>query len=244
MNGRFSDTFLEPIGNTNCSRQPDGRLRKSSPRVRLEEFEALKLAQELGVPAPTPYEFSADSRTILMNFVEGDCLEDIWPIMSDVDKESLARQLRRVVSLMRSARQERFHIGAINGPARDCRRYDDYTGGPFTDETAFNAFILDLFSLCPNPIRNGLSARMRSNHSIRFTHGDLSPRNIIVRNGMIQAIVDWEFAGWYPEHYEYVKFFECKTSCKDWKNFAPLIFEMAYEDELVTQQAILRWQRP
>ena len=86
-------------------------------------------------------------------------------------------------------------------------------------------------------------ARMSTNHRVRFTHGDLTPRNIIIKDGKIQAIVDWEFAGWYPEHFEYVKFFECKTDCKDWKNFAPHVFEVAYGEELVVQQAILRWQR-
>lgn len=40
-----------------------------------------------------------------------------------------------------------------------------------------------------------------------FTHGDLSPRNIIVLNDKIVGIVDWEEAGWFPEYWEYVKFF-------------------------------------
>lgn len=40
---------------------------------------------------------------------------------------------------------------------------------------------------------------------IIFTHGDLVPRNIMVRNGGIVSILDWEMAGFYPEYWEYVK---------------------------------------
>lgn len=232
------------IEGTRCTHEPGGPFKKSSPRVRLEEFEALKYARQLNVPVPAAYEFCADTKTIFMEFVEGDSLEDVWPGMSDTEKESVARQLGRIISLMRLGRQENFYIGSINGPAHDLRTYSDYSGGPFTDETAFNDFVLNLFSLTPQPIRKSLSDQMRTDHSIRFTHGDLSPRNIIVKNGTIQALIDWEYAGWYPEYFEYVKFFECNTSCDGWKNFAPCIFETTYQEDLVIKQAILRWQRP
>lgn len=90
---------------------------------------------------------------------------------------------------MRSSRQSEVLVGALNGLARDCRRYGDYTGGPFTDEPAFNELILDLYTQCPQSILNALPAKMRSDNSIRFTHADPSPRNIIVKDGRIQAIV-------------------------------------------------------
>jgi serine/threonine protein kinase len=230
-------------GRTNCSRQPDGRLKKSGPRVRAEEFEDLKYARSIGLPVPAAHEFLPEEQTILMDFVEGDTLESVWPTLSESEKESIARQLGQFISSMRSGRQDEVYIGAINGPARDCRRFSDYTGGPFTDETSFNAFVCNIYKQCPKPIRDAFIASMRTDHAIRFTHGDLSPRNIIVKDGKLQAVVDWEFAGWYPEHFEYVKFFECTTDNKDWKDFAPYIFEVAYGEELVVHQAILRWQR-
>ena len=36
----------------------------------------------------------------------------------------------------------------------------------------------------------------------QLTHGDLAPRNIIVDDGKIAAIVDWETFGWYPDFWE------------------------------------------
>lgn len=179
-----------------------------------------------------------------MEFIEGDVLESVWPTLSAAGKESIARQLGRIVSLMRLGRQETFRIGSINGPVHDLRTYSSYSGGPFADEKAFNDFVLDLFSLTPTPIRASLHDSMRTDHNVRFTHGDLSPRNIIVKDGTIHAVIDWEYAGWFPEYWEYVKFFECVTSCADWKDFAPIIFGETYREELVVKQALLRWQRP
>ena len=36
-----------------------------------------------------------------------------------------------------------------------------------------------------------------------FTHGDVSLSNILVREGKVVGIVDWEMAGWYPCYWEY-----------------------------------------
>lgn len=46
---------------------------------------------------------------------------------------------------------------------------------------------------------------MRGTDSNKFvlTHGDLLPQNIIVRDGRITGIVDWEYSGFFPEYLEY-----------------------------------------
>ena len=41
-------------------------------------------------------------------------------------------------------------------------------------------------------------------HQIVFTHADLAPYNIMVDEGHVVGIVDWQDAGWYPEYWEYV----------------------------------------
>lgn len=46
---------------------------------------------------------------------------------------------------------------------------------------------------------------MANNYRIVFTHGDPVPRNIIVDGDVVAGVIDWEQAGWYPEHWEYVK---------------------------------------
>lgn len=42
----------------------------------------------------------------------------------------------------------------------------------------------------------------KSDHNVIFTHGDLFPWNILVEDGHLSAILDWECSGWYPEYWE------------------------------------------
>ncbi|KAF5366001.1 hypothetical protein D9758_006693 [Tetrapyrgos nigripes] len=37
--------------------------------------------------------------------------------------------------------------------------------------------------------------------SVVWTHTDLAMRNVMVQNGRVTGIVDWEDAGWYPRHW-------------------------------------------
>lgn len=226
-------------------------VRKSGTKVRREEGNALRLAGTLGIPVPEIYDISITPEgicSICMGFVDGVCLEDAWESIDAADKNSIAQQLRAIISTMRAAQPTATPtlIGACDGPARDCRYISDYTGGPFATETAFHAFILNLGKGTPQLIRETLveSLQAHTGHRIVFSHADLSPRNIIVRDGQIQALLDWEFAGWYPEYWEYVKFFDRPTGCKGWYDLAIDIFETRYPSELLTYQAIARWQRP
>ncbi|TFK67247.1 hypothetical protein BDN72DRAFT_859295 [Pluteus cervinus] len=42
-------------------------------------------------------------------------------------------------------------------------------------------------------------------HPIVFTHSDIALRDIMVDGTTVTAIIDWECAGWYPAHWEYLK---------------------------------------
>ncbi|CZT14630.1 uncharacterized protein RCC_00602 [Ramularia collo-cygni] len=148
---------------------------------------------------------------------------------------------------MRAAQNtSRNPIGSCQGPVHDLRWIRDFTGGPFSLEQEFNEFILNLANGTPQVIRETLeeSFRMRVGNRIVFTHADLSPRNIIVRDGRICALLDWEYSGWYPEYWEYIKFFDRPTGCKGWYDLAMEIFETRYPSELLSHQAAIRWQRP
>ena len=71
---------------------------------------------------------------------------------------------------------------------------------------------------------------------LSFTHSNLHPRNIIVRlddnqgdemaagGVQVTAIIDWEFAGWYPEYWEFVMALNMvppRGPLWDWVDFLP-----------------------
>lgn len=239
--------ILVPGQNSECQiARVERGVYKSGSRVRIEESKALQFAQSLQLPVPAVHEVNASDREtgILMDFVDGECLEEAWLSMDVEQKQSVAEQIGRIVATMRQAAPDQRSIGAFGGPARDCRQISDYSGGPFADEAEFNLFVLDLLRGTPSLIRSTLVEALNVDSQIVFTHGDLTPRNIIVKGDRVQALLDWEYAGWYPEYWEYVKFFDRPTGCKDWKEYAETIFGTQYPKQLLTFQALARWQKP
>ncbi|KFZ06682.1 hypothetical protein V501_07177 [Pseudogymnoascus sp. VKM F-4519 (FW-2642)] len=67
-------------------------------------------------------------------------------------------------------------------------------------------------------------------YKVKFTHANLNPRSIQYHNGKIQAIVDWEFAGWYPEYWEYTKMY-----------FAEFPFYQPFFDAVVGEPGIEKY---
>lgn len=103
---------------------------------------------------------------------------------------------------------------------------------------------MDIAKSTPKVIREGLRARLRRDHRAVLTHGDLSPRNIIVQDNKITGLIDWEIAGWFPEYWEYVKFFHRPFIHKDWFDYASNIFSEPYIEDLINYEGIHRWLRP
>ncbi|KAI6908461.1 hypothetical protein KC318_g4374 [Hortaea werneckii] len=219
-------------------------VKKSGSRVRREEGNALIFARDIGLPAPGVHDISDAEKghTITMEYIDANCLEDAWPNLSSEQRISIARDLRALVTKMRQYSYD--SISGCDGPLHLCRTYTSSIGGPFQNESAFNEFAYDYVGTIPRDIRKCFAARLPTDSRFVFTHGDLSPRNIFIKEDRLHAIIDMEYSGWYPEYWEYVKFFECVTGCKGWKDLADVIFETTYPTQLLFTQASLRWQKP
>lgn len=224
----------------------DQEVVKSGPAILAQEGRALQFASSLHLPVPALREVHALDRgtMIKMDFVDGECLEEAWRSLDGEQKQGIAEQLRDILTTMRQATPTQNTIGAFGGPAHEVRLYSSYDGGPFNTEAEFNDFILDLVPGTPSMVRDAFVPLLGVNSKIVFTHASLSPQNIIVKEGRIQALLGWSCAGWYPEYWEYVKFVDRPTSCEDWKEYAATIFETQYPQKLVTFQALKQWQFP
>lgn len=183
-----------------------------------------------------------------MSYIEGQSLSEVWAGLTVDEKTAYARQLRDLLTHMRSIPPPPDgYIGACDGKEiRDARLYDTYSGPVCHGESEFKQYLLS----CVNPkipplLRTAIAARLdrQAAHRIVLTHCDLAPRNIIVRDGAIVALVDWEDAGWYPEYWEYIKLFQRQAAMEnDWITYAEHIFADVYPDELVDYTALSKWQ--
>ncbi|KAK8155102.1 kinase-like domain-containing protein [Phyllosticta citrichinensis] len=243
-------------------RRPGNLVVKRGRRVVVAEREALAYAGTLNLPVPrlrdppvsevTGADASGDIVSIWMDYVDGVELEEIWPDMTAEQKMDIALQLREILTVMR---QQTSPMGSKiascgGGEVRDRRSWSIANGGPFDDEACFNEFQLDMNPSATEEGRQLVQAlqqqQLSKQHRVVFTHGDLTQHNIIIKkdNYSIQALVDWEFAGWFPEHWEYVKFLDMAPKHSDWTEYARYIFPQEYLDELAMFKAVKRWQRP
>ncbi|KAI9829930.1 MAG: hypothetical protein M1819_005902 [Sarea resinae] len=216
---------------------------KSGPDVRASEAITLQfIAQNTDIPVPRILSepVTRDGITsFTMEYVDGQPLQDLWPDLTDEHKLTIQSQLRKIVNELRAIKGA--CIGALNqGTAIDCRR-TIYEGGPFLDESEFNNFIVsDMVTAVPEIFRDMVRHRLRADHAIVFTHGDFTPRNIMVKDGLVAAVIDWEYAGFYPEYWEYVKSLRSSLGFQD---FMHNVFPESYEEEFVTDQFLSRFRR-
>ncbi|OSX62482.1 hypothetical protein POSPLADRAFT_1142796 [Postia placenta MAD-698-R-SB12] len=160
---------------------------------------------------PVPHVVAAiawyDRRFVLMKRVHGDNLQAVWRHLDTEQRANIVEQLRSFVLQLRALKSSHGPaVCGLNGAATIDSRVSSYPIGPFADESAFNDGLIDAAEpyLCEEILAD-VRSRMRDDHQIMFTHADLAPRNILVRGGTIVAVVDWEEAGWYPEHWEFVR---------------------------------------
>ncbi|EXJ82319.1 hypothetical protein A1O3_06132 [Capronia epimyces CBS 606.96] len=216
--------------------------------VKPVEAETLRyLAQATKIPLPRLYRdhVHADGTAVIaMEYVEGRILSDVWPSLCPDVKTNLCGQLR---DILEDLRRHRSHvIGGIHGnPAVDTRKLV-LTGGPFPTERQFNEFLRsDMISAAPKIYRSMLEDAMDEKHDIFLAHGDIRPQNIVVDHGRrkIVAILDWECSGWYPEYWDFVKFFNALDPSLDWFDYVEKIFPETYPRQYLTDSFLGRYLR-
>lgn len=134
---------------------------------------------------------------------------DGWAKRTESSKASILAQLRSMVEEMRQIRcPEGQGVSNVDGgPIWDCRLPGStMCHGPFETIPEFHKYLRGGFEADPNhypEVTELIALQDRPWPSPKFTHGDLSSLNILVRGDLVVGIVDWETAGWYPTYWEY-----------------------------------------
>lgn len=188
------------------------------------------LRKETSIPVPKVYcAFVHRGETyILMERIDGEPIGKNWTSRSQAENKSLISQLRSILKELRGIPHP--CPGALAAADMqslyDPRCWKGYMGfGPFANESDFNyylrcgmddndSFFSENYSSWVTTedrqdVRRLLEWQRSTQHRICFTHGDLHGGNILVKDGKIVALIDFETAGWYPEYW-YVHFLESK----------------------------------
>lgn len=126
-----------------------------------------------------------------MEYVEGDGLQNVLGGLTDEQQLKIVSQLRRYLAELRSLKGH-FIGSADRSACYDpifCEGSEDF--GPYKSEAAFNEGLIKAMRVAQentwvDQIANFVKAMHQ--HNIVFTHGDLSPRNILIR-----GIGSWRF---------------------------------------------------
>lgn len=223
---------------------------KFGPYQMSEAYAMHYIATHTSIPVPKIY--CAFTRTFLnlhgepetdcfmaMERIKGHILRSEWHKMTALQQESVLKQLRSYMDELRSLSPPRDgEVGSVDyGPVND-RRVENNGFGPYKTVNDFNTklgtnYVLDqAIGKEDNPEASAFARKMKSKTwNTRFTHGDLSGFNILVKDGQITAIIDWERSGWLPEFYEYTQAWHVNIWDEWLRPHLPKILE-TYPDEL------------
>ena len=142
---------------------------------------------------------------LIMSFVQGEPLDEVWDTLKKEAKRSISEELRRYFDQLRLL--PGTYIGRIGSrPCWDPLFFGRDACGPFATEAELNSVICAMFhKIHPTVLSRTLPRMLKEGHRILFCHADFHPRNVIVKDERVCAIIDWEMAGYYPEHWEFEK---------------------------------------
>lgn len=222
-------------------------------RCHPNELQAMEFVKRhTTVPIPSIYEvYEHDGvQHIVMERVAGGRWIDEYPTMSPEQVQNFGKELADYLQQMRSLKPpaEGF-VGSLSLGSSLDHRLSGTRFGPFDRISDFHTYLRfgrPLEHWSDRPWVTKVHSRPET-YATKFTHADLHPNNIMVRDGHITAVIDWEFAGWYPEYWEYTKayFGELRPH---WDNFYKAIEEedgiQKYPDEKEAELEIWRRMGP
>lgn len=239
---------------------------KYGPALAENEGHALLLVESYpSIPTPRLYAMYREEGKlyIIMEYIAGQRLSDVWQHLSEDEKLPIVSQLRLAFESLRSIPSPGYYGGVIGGPLS--HRYffaldnDPRITGPFSaEEDLYRALVLRSAKNWASWGRRGWMTDFfarhlpttLSGHNSVFTHSDFQRKNILVREEYpsvtvpqpapkkslrLAAILDWESAGWYPSYWDYALCFTYFNWSDDWPEKVERIL-----DPYVNESALMR----
>ncbi|KAK3185934.1 hypothetical protein K4F52_005389 [Lecanicillium sp. MT-2017a] len=203
------------------------------------------VASYTDIPVPKVYAVHREKGGFIyieMAYVRGASLDKAWDGLSHHQKDTVVADLKQHMSCLRKLKPpfEGLVSSALQNPGYDCRIGFRFWG-PMKNHGEFHSLArghLRMEDVGPY-LGENVAAVHNGNYDTLFTHADLAPRNIMVRDGHVVAIIDWAYAGWYPEYWEFTKAHYTYFG-EDWEECLRIILP-TYEMELEAERIL--WER-
>lgn len=174
--------------------------------------------ENTSIPVPKVYcSFVRKNRAyIVMERIQGEEVPTAWQKLNEQSRQNVFEQLKQMTDELRSLKPPMGGgvSSCVGGSLRDSRiprsrpRF-----GPFGSVNEFHLWLRDYLQPAEHStwgddqdweeIKKMVIKQDESWPGPVFTHGDLNPSNVLIRNGRVVGIIDWEFSGWYPHYWEY-----------------------------------------
>jgi aminoglycoside phosphotransferase (APT) family kinase protein len=195
------------FGSTKVVRLSVGLVLKFGDAIQTQEVEAMKcVLSRTNVPTPKlrRYFFFTESQSgfpdecgfIVMDYLEGDVLFDIWNHLDDEKRKDIIQQVADHVSQLQAVHFEK--PGPLGGGR--CRGFwfTDYDAGPFENKNEINAWFTHKLEISKAVSQANKQLPPFDVNSFVLVHHDLNPVNLMLDSSGKVWIIDWGAAGAYP----------------------------------------------
>jgi aminoglycoside phosphotransferase (APT) family kinase protein len=177
------------------------------PKAKIEVKTLNHLATYTDIPVPKVLRdwVDRDGRYFVLNErISGQTLEEAWPSLSDPQKLAIADQVVQVRKQLRSVTSTSIQCIDQSPCYPGLLFFDLEPRGPFhSDQELWDTLSISLYHLPPQVLEN-LKKRLPKCEPYVLTHCDLNLGNIMIQDGKVVSILDWEYAAYFPIWYEYV----------------------------------------
>lgn len=177
----------------------------AAPNFETQNVRFLKDKTTIPVPAIIE-EWTEENRRhfLLSKRIPGEPLSTAWATMTETEKERVAQQTANYLSELRRLQSPRMQ--SLDGqPIYSAFLFPTGYGvphGPLGSDDELWEEMTKALDGVPEIAKRRLRTRMPPSGPYTFTHGDLTNVNILVENGNLTGIIDWEASGYFPVWWE------------------------------------------